>query len=201
MNMKKILCIVLAISMLFAMALTATAALGSSDLGAGTQGGTEKPVNVIVNGVETASTVYYVVISWGSMDFTYDFDEAGRVWDPETHKDVVTEGNKAWEVDTENGQVAIGAEGVKSEVTVTNHSNAKVKYTASLQAGADLDGVSVALTGTSTDTLESGMHAEHNSFLTADKGTFAVEVTGAPTQKIEANTTLKTLSILLESGV
>ncbi|MBP3313800.1 MAG: hypothetical protein J6K84_03990 [Oscillospiraceae bacterium] len=189
--MKKILSIVLAVSMLFALALNAGAAVGSTNLDAGISGETSKPVKVTVNGVEVSSTIYYVVVEWDSLNFTYDFDEAGRVWDPEQHEDIITEGNAGWEVDTANGQDSI-ANGVKGDITVINHSNAAVQYSAELAVGTDLGGVSVALSGDDAKTLTSGVGL---TFATADKGTFAVEVTGAPTAKVEAITTVKTLNI------
>lgn len=189
--MKKILALVLAVSMLFALALSANAAVGSTTLEAGIAGETSKPVKVTVNGVEVASTIYYVVVEWDSLNFTYDFDEAGRVWDPEAHEEVITQGNAGWEVDTANGQDAI-SNGVKGDITIVNHSNAAVSYTAELAVGDDLAGVAVALNGDDAKTLTSGVGL---TFDTADKGTFAVEITGAPSARVEAITTVKTLNI------
>lgn len=199
MKMKKIISIVLAVSLIFALALTATA-VGNADLNSAINGDTSKDVKVTVDGVETAGTLYYVVIEWESLDFTYDFKETGRTWDPENHTETYTEGAAAWTVNTAGGQEAISDgvnDGVKSEITVINHSNTAVSYTAALADGTALDGVNVALSGDSSKTLTTGVG---KTFATADKGTFAVSVTGAPTARTEATTTVKTVNITLNAG-
>lgn len=190
--------------MVFALGITASA-VGSSTLnGVGAvDGSLSNPVRVIVEGVQSPSLdpVYYLTITWDSMDFTYDFKETSMIWNPEDHDYDISAGAAGWTLGT--GQVAIERDtkpGVASEVTVTNHSNVPVQYTAQFQAGADLAGVSVSLTGenatenVSTKTLATGVG---RTFVSADYDTFTVEVVGAPTARTNATTTIKTVTITL----
>ena len=79
-------------------------------------------VNGTYQAGSSGAVVYSVDIAWTNMNFTYT--GAGEAWDPETHQySGSSEG--AWTASNDS-------------ITVTNHSNAAVKATASYQAETGL---------------------------------------------------------------
>jgi len=105
--MKKLFCIILAITLVCAMSVTAFAAGGDDTI---TVVPGSKDIDVNAKYVDGSATpdVFSVDIEWGALEFTYS--SAGtRVWDPATHTytDNTTAG---W---AESGNT----------VKVTNHSN------------------------------------------------------------------------------
>ena len=113
MNMKKIT------TLLAAAALTC--AMGTTAFAADQDGVSTGDYTADVNGTYQAggAVVYSVDIAWTDMNFTYTGAGEGT-WDPETHQySGSSEG--AWTASNDS-------------ITVTNHSNAAVKATASYQA-------------------------------------------------------------------
>ena len=113
MNMKKIT------TLLAAAALTC--AMGTTAFAADQDGVSTGDYTADVNGTYQAggAVVYSVDIAWTDMHFTYTGAGEGT-WDPETHQySGSSEG--AWTASNDS-------------ITVTNHSNAAVKATASYQA-------------------------------------------------------------------
>ena len=113
MNMKKM------ISLLAVAALTC--AMGTTAFAADQDGVKTGDYTADVNGTYQAggAVVYSVDIAWTDMSFTYTGAGEGT-WDPETHQySGSSEG--AWTASDDS-------------ITVTNHSNAAVKATASYQA-------------------------------------------------------------------
>ena len=108
--MKKLLVVVLALALLCAMPLNASAV----NVGSGGSASADVKGTYVPGG--TSSAVYSVDITWGSMEFTYTAASEGT-WNPQTHGyDNVTPA--AW-----------SCEAGANEITVTNHSNAKVTAT------------------------------------------------------------------------
>ena len=115
MNMKKL------VSMLAVAALTC--AMGTTAFAADQDGVNTGSYSADVKGTYQAGSsgavVYSVDIAWTDMSFTYTGAGEGT-WDPETHQySGSSEG--AWTASDDS-------------ITVTNHSNAAVKATASYQA-------------------------------------------------------------------
>lgn len=113
MNMKKF------VSMLAVAALTCT--MGTTAFAADQDGVNTGSYSADVKGTYQAggAVVYSVDIAWTDMSFTYTGAGEGT-WDPETHQySGSSEG--AWTASDDS-------------ITVTNHSNAAVKATASYQA-------------------------------------------------------------------
>ena len=115
MNMKKL------VSMLAVAALTC--AMGTTAFAADQDGVGTGSYNTDVKGTyyagSSSDVVYSVDIAWTDMSFTYNGAGEGT-WDPETHQ---------YEGGTEASWTASN-----DSITVTNHSNAAVKATASYQA-------------------------------------------------------------------
>lgn len=115
MNMKKL------VSMLAVAALTC--AMGTTAFAADQDGVGTGSYNTDVKGTyyagSSSDVVYSVDIAWTDMSFTYTGAGEGT-WNPETHQ---------YEGGTEASWTASN-----DSITVTNHSNAAVKATASYQA-------------------------------------------------------------------
>ena len=115
MNMKKL------VSMLAVAALTCT--MGTTAFAADQDGVSTGSYPADVKGTYQAGSsgavVYSVDIAWTDMSFTYT-DAGEGTWDPETHQ-YIGSSEVAWTASNDS-------------ITVTNHSNAAVKATASYQA-------------------------------------------------------------------
>lgn len=167
--MKKVLALILAVCLMFSLAVTAGAATkGSSDISSNdaVSGDKSNPVKVNVTGVAgSAATVYYLEIKWDPLIFTYNYKETGKVYDPEDHTETVTTSGTAGWQHTE-----------AADITVTNHSNASVTVSASI-AESKVKGVEAVLTG-DEQILESAVGKAMNApELVAS---FTVNVTGTP---------------------
>lgn len=111
--MKKFLALILALVMVFSLTGIAFADTTATD---STNDGTYNKANNVTVDVTKGSTVYYVVIEWESLAFTYN---GGANWNTTTH----TYDHTGDELSEE------------ATITVTNHSNAAVTATATLVAG------------------------------------------------------------------
>ena len=116
--MKKVLAVVLAVCMLAAMTVAASA---ESPIEA--VGGTDTH-NIQGKYVADEPTAYYVTVAWDSMKF--DFKPTAQEWDHENHLFKATEAGGEWTV----------AEGSGNAINVENHSSVAVKaaFSAALNA-------------------------------------------------------------------
>ena len=147
---KLLLCL---LSLLILASLTVPAFAGSYTTVPQTESG-----NVIVKVNSTKPTTYKIDIVWGDMNFTYNFGTLE--WDVNTH--------------TYKAPSPTGWDKTSSNITITNHSNAAVKVTATMADKGAVAGV-VANLATPTFTLGS---AESGS---ATTGQVTVNITGKPT--------------------
>ena len=160
--MKKLFCAILTLALIFSLTTGASAAVvgaGSSDVGT---------VSVAVTGLGGgAGTVYYVVMDWENLTFTYNFGETRSVWKPETHSYVSSGGGAAgWVNDSAN-------------ITLTNHSNANLNVSLAFEGGGTSKAANnvTATIANHSFTLDTG---EGKTFATADKDTATVGVSGTP---------------------
>ena len=110
--MKKMLSLILAVVMMLALAVSVSAAGTNLD----SAGSDEKDVSIKVNPQDPNNTVVYCVdIAWDAMVFEYDFGQEDK-WDPEDH------------AYTGGGGTAKRWINNSSTFTITNHTNAAVKY-------------------------------------------------------------------------
>lgn len=116
MNMKKITSLLAAAAMVGTMGTTAFAA---DQDGVGT-GSYAADVHGTYKAGGSGAVVYSVDIAWTDMNFTYTGAGKGN-WDPETHQYIGGSEEGAWTASNDS-------------ITVTNHSNAAVKATASYKA-------------------------------------------------------------------
>lgn len=171
--MKKMFALILALAMVMTMGATVFAATVDSQTG-----------NVVVditNGNvsdETNIPVYHVVIAWGDLEFSYNFEgytNLTKKWDPETHAYVIH--------GTQNGQevVATGKwEGNTSNtVTVTNHSDDDVAVSAKFGDANSI--TNEGITATLSDNEFNLATAVGTLVANAPKDTFTVTVSGTPT--------------------
>ena len=123
MNMKKMISLLAAAALVCTMSTTAFAA---DQTGVNT-GEYSNNVKGTYQAGSASATVYSVNIIWDSLEFTYTAAGEGT-WNPATHK--------------YDGGSEASWSGSKN-ITVTNHSNAAVKATASFQANSSYEAVSM----------------------------------------------------------
>lgn len=172
--MKKFFAFLLAFAMMFSLCGVAMAA-GSGNINddGAVSGGKQGDVVIKVTGVAgDAAKIYYVVIDWGTLTFTYDFGQT-KTWDPSNHK-FNTAGTGGW-VQSDSTKAAT----VSSDITVTNHSNGGVKVTAAL-AGAENANKGTAAAALNKDSLTLTAAEANNDFNDAPFGSFTVTVSGVP---------------------
>lgn len=196
--MKKIIAILVAVSMLVAFsAFTAFAAV-IDDLD-GTETG-----DVTVN-VEDANPVpnpdidpvYYVDVAWESLEFTYVWestDGSSVSWNPESHTYQGENGEDAtgaWEADT-----------IVEAIVVTNHSDANINAFAAFSNDAT---VSEAVNGVTAEVscdgnvveLASAAVVAYADYEAADSGSFDVSVSGQP--GITSSFTVDTITVTISN--
>lgn len=152
--MKRIVLLLLVLAMLSAVSLPAFA--GS---GLGSESG---DINVNINGTEHTGIIYYVVVDWGNLDFTYNYLET-NIWDPEKH---IYESSLVGSWDR-----------TEATVKVTNHSNADVQIDFGIITNDEYESnVQISLTNPSF-VLETG---EGRTFDEADNNTTKLQISGQP---------------------
>lgn len=164
--MKKILSVVLALGMLAAIAVTASAANTEENPMTDITNYSTKAVTVTLDDSD-ADTVYRVDVTWADTDFTYEL-AGGATWDPATHTYSTVTG--AWETTT-------------SDIKVTNHSNADVNV------GFAYQQTDTGITGSFSKTsaaLDTGVGL---TFAGADNDTSTFTIGGTPTNGTGGQTT------------
>ena len=155
--MKRLITLLLAMVMALSLVVPAWAVTLTD-----TAESTIQPVKVKTT---TPATVYSVSVTWDSLDFVY----VRGNWYPARHN----YDGAGWQ----NNRNA-------AQVTVQNHSNAPIWYTAVLDADIDInDGLTVALTNPIGGDLSSGIELatpEVNSSQDSRQSQFTVRVEGTP---------------------
>lgn len=185
--MKKIISLILALAMVFSMAVMASAAAQTDTYKTAdsTWTGSNASVGNILLDVTGATTpVYKVTVTWSTLEFEYAFD-AGQ-WDPETH--TYNAGNTGWNDAT-------------GTVNIANDSNATVYYKAEIvnqDVGGDAaikwdDDTVAAKTGD----LVSADTAAYINKNVRDNDTLTFKPTGTPGTDIAADTAFATITVTL----
>lgn len=187
--MKKLLTLVLAFVLALAMSVNVFAGEANTqgivlDPTSTDDSSTTAKVDVIISGSENLETVYSVVVTWDSLDFTYNFGEAD-VWDPDEHNY------------SSNGA---GTEGRwsnnSSVITVTNHSNAAIRAKASF-AGEAQSLTRNDVTASISNPSFTVASAVGLAVTAAPKGTFTCTVSGVPSVTSDFN--IGTITITIET--
>lgn len=154
--MKKILACILALVMVFGLAVTAAAADGSTVIGIS---GTPTDIgDVEVNVTEGDKlNTYYVIVAWE--DLTFSYTTSDQRWDAEQHK----------YVDAEGGGFTGGT---TANITVTNKSDVNITVTAAVADKNANDGFKANLDKTTFDLLS---YADRDVDA-ADTNTFTITV-------------------------
>ena len=166
--MKKIISLILALTLVLSMSVTAFAA---DNKGVGT-GSYEAAVTGSYNAGGTGSTVYSVDITWSGLSFEYN--AAGTRWNTTNHQ-YESVGEAGW----------ANSNGV---ITVTNHSNAAITATPSYKAATGFEDAGVTFGITSLPVKSA---AESNQ---AESGTITVNPTGSLPEGTN-NATIGTITI------
>lgn len=124
-------------------------------------------ISITLSGTENVDKVYYVVVNWQTLSFTYTF-KTDLTWDPIDHAYEDVDGNAvatpgSWDATTKT-------------ITVTNHSNDNVTVKAKANDADANDGVAIAAT-VATAELVSAVGTE---FEKAPKTDVTVSISGTP---------------------
>lgn len=173
--MKKLLSVLLALTLVLSMSMTAFAADTSPKTGVGANGSAEISVSGTYVAGSSTTEVISVDISWGAMAFTYTGASDGT-WNPSDH---------TYSGSSEAGWTASG-----NEITVTNHSNAGV--TASLSFTATVEGI----TGTFSNESLNLATAVGTTYEAAPSATSTFTITGG---QIDADKALGTITVSIKT--
>jgi hypothetical protein len=177
-TMKKMLSLVLVLTMILSLSVTVFAADGVAN------GGTDFSEVKGTYSSQTTVTVYSVDIAWEGLTFTYNGEFEGR-WNPQTHE-------------YEDGTAAGWASG-SGTITVTNHSNTAITAVPSYVAATGFESAGMNF---STDTLQvatadNGVDGEAGS---AVVGTITVTPTGSLPEGT-SGATIGTITITISKRV
>ena len=185
--MKKLLALALVLTMALTVSVFAVGAnpAPGTELTAlsGANSSAEATVDVKIAGSGDLQKVYSVVVTWESLDFTYNFTSTDR-WDPETHNYEVTSQDGGWADDT-------------SIITVTNHSNTAIRAKAAFKTG----GVSLSsndVTASINNPAVTVNSAVGTEYANAPYATFEVSVDGVPS--VTTDFTIGTVTITFEDA-
>ena len=164
--MKKMISLILAMSLVLSMSITAFAA---EDTGKKPGENTNIGVTAKYNTSSDTETTYSVDVEWTDMTFTYN--EAGtKEWNAATHS-YTTNSTGSWDKTT-------------ATVTVTNHSNAEVTVAMEYTA-VEGTGVTGTLTNGSA-TLDAGVEGKYDE---ADSVTATLTISGTPANTVTSTGT------------
>lgn len=188
--MKKLFVLVLALSLVACLAVSASAAT-IEDVDATDSATATINLDATVGDGASTETVYAVDVAWADTAFTYTYvgGNTGEVltWNPETHQYEVKSGA---ETDETSGWTDSTA-----TVNVTNHSNAVVTATLTVADPADGTGsVEFAVTGGDANgaskALSDASEFAYQNPEGADKVTFTVTASGTPTKSFSVAMTV-----------
>lgn len=183
--MKKFLTLFLAVVMVFSLSIPAFAEQSIESKNGSTN---QIPVQIKTENTTEAS-VYKVDVSWESLEFTYVFGNNGT-WQPGSHS-YENEVTGTWK----NNKTT-------STITVTNHSNVGINFTAAI-ADADAEDNDVTATlkttgaGAAQVTGKLSRATEGSEQNEAPTTTITVEISGAPTDEAAEAKTIANVTVTL----
>ena len=196
--MKKIIAILVAVSMLVAFsAFTAFAAGEIQALDGSDNADVEVSVSKDGNTDTEIEIVYYVDVTWEDLTFTYVWStENGTTqisWNPETHTYTDAEGNAAtgeWEEDT-----------IDAAITVANHSNANIapdaNFSNAAKTSAAVNGVTATIDADEVILESAAAEGRYGVPANADSVAFDVSVDGQPS--IVSQFTVDTITVTISN--
>ena len=168
--MKKILTLILALTLVMSLSVTAFAATND-----GSQN-TTIDVNALYSDGVSTPEVISVNVEWGAMSFTYSVSGT-KQWDATKHE-YTTNSNAAW---TATGNT----------VTVTNHSNIAVKAELAFTADTAYNTVTGSF-DKATLLLDSG---DGLTYANADKDTATLTLAGTLADTVKTSTKVGTITV------
>lgn len=181
--MKKLLTLVLVLAM--ALTLTVSVFAETIEGAAGTQ---DVPVNVTVDN-DAAEIVYYVVVTWENLDFTYTYG-ADRGWNTTEGQQHGYTGNF-----TGSGWGADKTATATGTITVANHSNVDVTVSQNLVKVAGGDTLDVDCDFADGSDANVAAAVAGTAWAECDTAEFVVTVSGTPDQALTTKTQVATVTI------
>lgn len=192
--MRKFLTLLLAVMMIASMSVTAFATGASSiDDNGAISGNTTCDVMITSSGTDNSDVVYYVVVEWKTLTFTYSFN-SNTAWNPEKHAyENGTDAAGTWYVGT--GDTMSEGNAITDAITVKNHSNADVWVAAKFGTNALADNNAKATNLGVEAVIGNGnnyaagkikiANAEGTEYNNPPETVFSVSVSGTPLQSAQ----------------
>lgn len=189
--MKKIISLILALTMILALAVSASAT-GATEIftnrtplqsGEKAWAATNTATGEVKVTVTTASNpIYKVDINWDNLSFTYDIN-AG-VWNPDNHS-------------YNNADLGWGTQ--EGTLTITNHSNDAIHYVASIDNKNNTGSAKVEFTaGTeAADIATADTGASLGAVANAPKAVLTYAPSGTPDSATAANTVFAAINVVI----
>ena len=208
--MKKIVSLFLALALVFSLTISASAAISSANIDNNSDPKeTSEVVKVNVVAPVSSDEIYYVVVKWDSMDFTYKFANQGT-WNPQTHAY-----DSAKESGWYNGETKLDGNPDPVNIKVYNHSNVALNTTVKIDGSNSatvVSGVDATLSGnefTLGSAVEKGLEEATvaANIVNAGDATYTpsgiatLTITGAPTEGTAANIYKKTITVAVSKYV
>ena len=185
--MKKLLTLVLVL----AMALTLTVSVFAAETIEGAAGTQDVPVNVTVAN-DAAEIVYYVVVTWENLDFTYTYG-ADRGWNTSADQQHGYTGTF-----TGSGWGAGKADSATGTITVENHSNVDVTVSQNLVKVAGGNTLNVVCDFADGSDANVAAAVVGTAWTECDTAVFEVTVSGTPDQALTTQTKVATVTVRID---
>jgi len=157
----------------------------------GAGGALEKDVVACKEALSEPETVYYVDVTWGDMEFTYNAGTVIREWDPDTHsyKESIATAENAW-------SCVSGA----NKVTVTNRSNTSILATVTAQIDEDYSGITAKVNGGSISLADASEGASLTEAGRVSTGSATVSLSGTLTNTKANKTEIGSVKIVISDA-
>lgn len=154
-------------------------------------GSLEKDVYAQKEALADADTVYYVDVSWGDMEFSYNAGTVKKVWDPSTHtyKDVVISSDGGW-------YCGAGA----NQITISNRSNKAISASISAEIDEEYSGIKASIDNEKITLADASKGASFTEAGTPSVGSAKITLSGKLTDEKANKTEIGNLKITISDA-
>ena len=175
--MKKLIALLMALILVISRSATVFADEATSDGEV-----LSNKVTVIIDSSSVPDDVFYVVVNWNSLNFTYSFGDR-PVWNPEEHV-YETKGEGYWDKQ-------------EAGISVTNHSNVAISATAKFANNSTEATVNNVTATLSNASFQLNAAVAGSPYDAADSKTVALAISGEPDAGTRGNFEISTISITI----
>lgn len=151
----------------------------------------EKDVYAQKEALADADTVYYVDVTWGDMEFSYNAGTVKKVWDPSKHTytEVVVSSDGEW-------NCASGA----NKITISNRSNKAITASVSAEIDKDYSGIEASIDNETITLEDASKGATFTDAGTPSVGSAKVTLSGKLTNEKANKTEIGNVKITISDA-